>query len=193
MPIYQTFSYIEEYIVSNLPYRVSRYSQNQWFFCLFSPKIPKILRKFWKFPENSENPWTKVVNNNNSAENSKNSPKILKIRRKFLKKKVFFEALISYRIVSYREKNPHIVSISYRIEKKLIATQWPREPPDFGHWNKTYTWNGTMGDKLRVFRCISHLAGRTPAPPGAQRVSYSPSFSSLTVRTRRGSARASMK
>ena len=57
------------------------------------------------------------------AENSKKSPKILKIRRKFLKKKVFFEALISYRIVSYREKNPHIVSISYRIEKKLIATQ----------------------------------------------------------------------
>ena len=124
MPIYRTFSYIEEYIVSNLPYRVSRYSQNQWFFCLFSPKIPKILRKFWKFPENSENPWTKVVNNNNSAENSKNSPKILKIRRKFLKKKVFFEALISYRIVSYREKNPHIVSISYRVEKKLIATGW---------------------------------------------------------------------
>merc|ERR1712107_977611 len=59
------------------------------------------------------------------AENSENSPKILKIRRKFLKKKVFFEALISYRIVSYREKNPNIVSISYRIEKKLIATQWP--------------------------------------------------------------------
>ena len=128
MPIYRTFLYIEEYIVSNLPYRVSRYSQNQWFFCLFSPKIPKILRKFWKFPENSENPWTKVVNNNNSAENSKNSPKILKIRRKFLKKKVFFEALISYRIVSYREKNPHIVSISYRIEKKHIATGWP--PPN---------------------------------------------------------------
>ena len=30
----------------------------------------------------------------------------------------------SYRIVSYREKNPHIVSISYRVEKKLIATGW---------------------------------------------------------------------
>merc|ERR1712107_704586 len=60
------------------------------------------------------------------SENSKNSPKILKICRKFLKKKFFFEALISYRIVSYREKNPNIVSISisYRIEKKLIATQW---------------------------------------------------------------------
>ena len=27
-------------------------------------------------------------------------------------------------IVSYREKNPHIVSISYRVEKKLIATGW---------------------------------------------------------------------
>ena len=26
MPIYRTFSYIEEYIVSNLPYRVSRYA-----------------------------------------------------------------------------------------------------------------------------------------------------------------------
>ena len=69
-----------------------------------SPKILKIRRKFWKFAENS--------------------PKILKIRQKFLKKKVFFEALISYRIVSYRKKNPHIVSISYRIKKKLIATQW---------------------------------------------------------------------
>ena len=44
-----------------------------------------------------------------------------------------------------------------------------------------------------VFRCIPHLAGRTSATPGAQRVSYSPSFSSLTVRTRQGSARASMK
>ena len=60
--------------LSNLPYRVSRYSQNQWFFCLYSPKI---LRKFRKFPENSENPWTKVLNNNNNAENSKKSPKIL--------------------------------------------------------------------------------------------------------------------
>ena len=58
-------------------------------------------RKFQKFAENSEN--------------------FLKIRRKFLKKKVFFEALISYRIVSYREKTPNIVSISYRVEKKLIA------------------------------------------------------------------------
>ena len=69
-----------------------------------SPKILKIRRKFWKFAENS--------------------PKILKIRQKFLKKKVFFEALISYRIVLYREKNPHIVSISNRVEKKLIATGW---------------------------------------------------------------------
>ena len=83
MLIYRTFLYIEEYIVSNLPYWVSRYSQNQWFFCLFSSKI---LRKFRKFPENSENPWTKVLNNNNNAENSKNLPKIpknLKICWKF--------------------------------------------------------------------------------------------------------------
>ena len=29
MPRYRTFLYIEQYIVSNLPYRVSRYSQNQ--------------------------------------------------------------------------------------------------------------------------------------------------------------------
>ena len=43
-------------------------------FCVFPPKI---LRKFQKFSENS--------------------PKFLKIRRKFLKKKVFSEALISYR------------------------------------------------------------------------------------------------
>ena len=77
-----------------------------------SLEIPKILRKFRKFSENSEN-----------------SQKFLKIRRKFwkfaensLKRRSFYEALISYRIVSYREKNPHIVSISYRIEKKLIAT-----------------------------------------------------------------------
>merc|ERR1712039_669861 len=70
-------------------------------------------RKFQKFAENSENS-PKI--RRKFAENSENSPKI---RRKFLKKKVFFEALISYRIVSYREKNPHIVSISYRIEKSL--------------------------------------------------------------------------
>ena len=108
MPVYWTFQYNEEYIVSNLPYQVSRYSQNQWFFCLFSPKI---LRKFRKFPENSENPWTKVLNNNNNnnnAENSKNLPKILKICRNFLKKKVFFEALISYRIVSRKKPSNRI-------------------------------------------------------------------------------------
>ena len=79
-----------------------------------SLEIPKILRKFRKFSENSEN-----------------SQKFLKIRRKFwkfaensLKRRSFYEALISYRIVSYREKNPHIVSISYRVKKKLIALHW---------------------------------------------------------------------
>ena len=78
-------------------------------------------RKFQKIAENSENSPKILKIRRKFAENSENSPKILKIRRKFLKKKVFFEALISYRIVSYREKNPHIVSISYRVEKKLIA------------------------------------------------------------------------
>ena len=73
-----------------------------------------------KFSENSKNsPEIRKISGN-----SENSSKFLKIHQKFLQKKVFFEAQISYRIVSYREKNPHIVSISYRIEKKLIATQW---------------------------------------------------------------------
>ena len=110
---------ISDFFVYRIVYRIeppissiSIFSKPMIFLSFFaensknSPKILKIRRKF--------------------AENSENSPKILKIRRKFLKKKVFFEALISYRIVSYREKNPHIVSISYRIEKKLIATDWLR-------------------------------------------------------------------
>ena len=124
MPIYRDFQYIEEYIVSNLQYRVSRYSQNQWFFCLFSPKI---LWKFRKFPENSENPWTKVFNNNNNnnADNSKNSPKILKIRRKFLKKKVFFEALISYRYRIISRKNPNIVSSRKKAYRPRVTTTTP--------------------------------------------------------------------
>ena len=53
-------------------------------------------RKFQKFAENSEN--------------------LPKIRRKFLKEKVFFEALVSYRI---EKKNPYIVAISDRVEKSL--------------------------------------------------------------------------
>ena len=65
MPIYRTFSYIEEYIVSNLPYRVSRYALDMPLFCLFPPKI---LRKIRKFSGNSEN-----------------SPEIPKILRKFRK------------------------------------------------------------------------------------------------------------
>merc|ERR1711963_809016 len=71
------------------------------------------------FAENSKNSLKILKIRRKFAENSQNSPKILKIRQKFLKKKVFFEALISYRIVSYRKKNPHIVSISYRIKKSL--------------------------------------------------------------------------
>ena len=84
-------------------------------------------RKFSENSENSENPWTKVLNNN--AENSKNSPKILKICQNFaensLKRRSFLKP--SYGIVSYREKNPNIVSISYRVEKKLIALHWIRQ------------------------------------------------------------------
>ena len=63
------------YRTSNIEYLDILKTSN--LFCLFSAKIlrtfQKILRKFRKFPENS-----------------KNSPKILKIRQKFLKNKVFF-------------------------------------------------------------------------------------------------------
>merc|ERR1711873_374081 len=106
----------------------SRYSQNMIFLSFFaensknSPKILKIPPKFRKPMNQSRQQLQQRRKFQKFAKNSENSPKI---RRKFLKKKVFFEALISYRIVSYREKNPHIVSISYRIEKKLIATDCP--------------------------------------------------------------------
>ena len=83
-------------------------------FCLFSPKILQ------KFPENSKNPWTKVLNsnnNNNNVENSKKLPKILKFCQKFLKKKVFFEALISYwyRIVLRKKPSYRSDIVSSRI------------------------------------------------------------------------------
>ena len=86
MPRYRTFSYIEEYIVSNLPYRVSRYALDMPLFCLFPPKI---LRKIRKFSGNSENSPEILRKFRKFAEISENSPKILKIRRKFIKKKVF--------------------------------------------------------------------------------------------------------
>ena len=60
MPIDRTFLYIEEYIVSNLPYRVSQYALDMPLFCLFPPKILRKIRKF-----------------------SGNSPKIQKTRRNF--------------------------------------------------------------------------------------------------------------
>ena len=91
------------------------------FFVENSPKIQKIPRKFWKPMNQSPQQQQQRRKFQKFAENSENLPKF---RWKFLKKKVFFEALISYRIVSYREKNPHIVSISYRVEKKLIALHW---------------------------------------------------------------------
>merc|ERR1712047_178293 len=52
-------------------------------------------RKFQKFAENSENSpkiRRKFAENSENSENSPKIQKILKIRRKFLKKKVFFEA-----------------------------------------------------------------------------------------------------
>ena len=52
------------------------------------------------------------------AKNSENLPKIC---RKFLKKKVFFEALISYRYRIVSRKKPNIVSS----QKKLIAQGCP--------------------------------------------------------------------
>ena len=105
---------------------ISIFSKPVIFLSFFAENSPKILRKFRKFPEHSENPLTKVINNNN-AENSKNLPKIpknLKIRWKFLKKKVFFEALLWYGYRIVLRKNPHIVSIWYRVEKKLITQGW---------------------------------------------------------------------
>ena len=110
MPIYRDFQSIEEYIVLNLQNWVSQYSQGQWFILSFSaensPKNPKILWKFRKFSGNSEN--------------SENSQKFLKICRKFwkftensLKRRSFYEALISYRI----EKKT-LISYRYRIESK---------------------------------------------------------------------------
>ena len=78
--------YIGVYRIEPPMSSISIFSKTSDFFFFFR-------RKFRKFGENSENPWTKVLNNNNNAENSKKLPKIpknLKIRRKFLKKKVFF-------------------------------------------------------------------------------------------------------
>ena len=72
------------------------------FFCFFSPKILK-------------------THEPKSSTTTTITPKIPKICQKYLKKKVFFEALISYRYRILSRKNSHIVSISYWVEKKLIA------------------------------------------------------------------------
>ena len=97
MPIYRDFQRIKEYIVSHLQYRVSQYAFILSFSVENSPKIPKILRKFRKFRKYF------VI--------SENLPKI---RQKFLKKKVFFEALISYRIVSRKKPSYRIDIVSNR-------------------------------------------------------------------------------
>ena len=59
-----------------------------------SPQQQQQRRKFQKIAENSEN--------------------LPKIRRKFLKKKVFFEALISYRIVLRKKTQYRIDIVSSR-------------------------------------------------------------------------------
>ena len=99
MPIYRDFQHIEEYIISNLPYRVSRYAFILSFSAENSPKNPIILWKFRKFSENSEN-----------------SQKFLKIRRKFIKKKVFLWGpdIVSYRIVSRKKPSYRIDIVSSR-------------------------------------------------------------------------------
>ena len=65
-----------------------------------------------KFSENSENsPKIPKTHEPKSSTTTTTTPKIPKIRRKFLKKKVFFEALISYRYRIVSRKKP-----SYRID-----------------------------------------------------------------------------
>ena len=76
---------------------------NMPLFCLFPPKI---LQKFQKFSENSEN-----------------SPKILKMRQKFAENSLKRRSLEAE--ISYREIKPNIVPISYQIEKKRIAQGCP--------------------------------------------------------------------
>jgi len=70
-------------------------------------------RKFQKISENSENSPKIQKTHEPKSSTTTTAPKIPKICRKFLKKKVFFEALITYHIISYQEKKLHIVSISY--------------------------------------------------------------------------------
>ena len=64
------------------------------------------------FAENSKNSPKMQKIRRKFAENSENSPKILKICRKFLKKEVFFEALISYRYrIITRKKTSYCIDI----------------------------------------------------------------------------------
>ena len=115
--------YIETFSISkSISYRTSNIEyldilKTSDLFRLFSPKIHRTFRKFSETPKIQKIP-------RKYSENSKHLlkiQKILKICQKFLKKKVFFEAKISY-----REKNPSIVSLSCRVEKKLIAHGWPQ-------------------------------------------------------------------
>ena len=88
-------------------------------FCLFPPKI---LRKIRKFSGNSENSpeipeIPKILRKfQKFAEISESSPKILKIRRKFIKIKVFLWGpnIVSYRIVSRKKPSYRIDIVSRR-------------------------------------------------------------------------------
>ena len=77
-------------------------------------------RKFQKIAENSENSPKILKIRRKFAENSENSPKILKIRRKFAENSSKRRSSLrpSYRIVSYRIEKKTLISYRYRIESK---------------------------------------------------------------------------
>ena len=88
------------------------------------------------------------------AENSENLPKI---RRKFLKKKVFFEALIShcYHIVS--RKNPHIVSISYQVKKKAYRPGVLSRVKHLSHIDQTICKNDQNSEVIQLFDTYNQI------------------------------------
>ena len=145
MPIYRTFSYIEEYIVSNLPYRVSRYSQNQWFFCLFfaensknSPKILKLPRKFRKPMNQSRQQQQQRRKFQKFAENSENLPKIP--QKEGL---LWGPHIVSYRIVSRKSLSllaggEHLTIVILQLQVGKALDSLTREGPQVENENKYY-------------------------------------------------------
>ena len=59
-----------------------------------------------------------------------------------------------------REKNPHIVSISYRIEKKLIATQWSRLKKAKTTLTNWYSATYSL-DQTNFYRCLAPATSTT--------------------------------